>query len=181
MKLIVYDLEATCWLGRPPKGQNEIIEIGAYMINDAGNIEKDFSRFVRPIMNPVLSPFCKKLTSIGQEDVDGADTYDIVIKDFLDWIDESDMNNYVLISWGEQDVKYFRNDCQLHNIQSDWVERCINAKNHYKKITGKNRQFGLLSALENEGMIFDGKAHRAITDAYNLSKLVIKYKDSWSK
>lgn len=181
MKLIVYDLEATCWLGRPPKGQNEIIEIGAYMINGFGDIEDDFNRFVRPVVNPVLSPFCKKLTSIEQENVDRADTFDIVIEDFLNWIDEEDPLNYVLISWGEQDAKYFRNDCRLHNIEADWVDRCLNAKNHYKKISGKNRQFGLVSALENEGMNFDGKAHRAINDAYNLAKLVVRYKDEWYK
>jgi hypothetical protein len=32
MNFIIFDLEATCWMGRPPHGINEIIEIGAVKV-----------------------------------------------------------------------------------------------------------------------------------------------------
>jgi 3'-5' exoribonuclease 1 len=178
VNIIVFDLEATCWRGRPPKGYNEIIEIGAYKINGFGEIIGQFSSFVKPIINPILSGFCKELTGIQQSDVDKSKTFDRVILDFLNWIEE-DGEDYLLISWGEQDVKFFKSDCELHKIEDGWINRCLNAKTYYKKLSGIGRQLGLKSALAYEGLEFDGTAHRAITDAYNLSKIVIRYIDEW--
>ncbi len=178
MNIIVFDLEATCWRGRPPKGYNEIIEIGAFKINSFGEIVSQFSSFIKPIVNPILSGFCKELTGIKQSDVDRSKTFDKVITDFLDWIQEEE-EDFLLISWGEQDVKFFRSDCILHNIEDTWIKHCLNAKTYYKKLSGISRQMGLKSALEYEGLEFDGEAHRAITDAYNLSKIVIRYIDEW--
>lgn len=179
MNLIVYDLEATCWRGRPPKGYNEIIEIGALKINQFGEIISKFSQFVKPVLNPVLSSFCRKLTGISQENIDRAKTFEKVINDFQYWIDDNE-EDYLLISWGEQDVKYLVNDCKLHNLDFNWVSKSINAKNHYKAFSGLNRPLGLVNALIYEGMEFEGDQHRAITDAFNLSKIVIKYIDEWN-
>ena len=178
MNLIVYDLEATCWRGSAPKGYNEIIEIGALKINHFGEMDSKFSHFIKPIVNPILSPFCKKLTGISQDDVDKARTFDKVINDFLDWVEE-DEEDYILISWGEQDVKYLMSDCTLHNIDCEWVRNSINAKTQYRKFTGINRSLGLVNALIFEGMEFEGEQHRAINDAFNLSKIVVKYIDEW--
>ena len=55
---IIFDLEATCWLGRPPKGYNEIIEIGAVKINQYGEETGRFESFVKPTVNRKLSGFC---------------------------------------------------------------------------------------------------------------------------
>lgn len=38
-------------------------------------IVDEFQHFVRPVINPPLTEFCKKLTSIHQADVDSAETY----------------------------------------------------------------------------------------------------------
>ncbi|VFB20473.1 3'-5' exonuclease [Pseudomonas fragi] len=56
--------------------QMETIEIGLVVIDfESLVIVDEFQRFVRPQINPTLTPFCKKLTSIQQVDVDGALTY----------------------------------------------------------------------------------------------------------
>ena len=102
MNYIIFDLEATCWLGRPPKGLNEIIEIGAVKVNDYAEVESTFIQFVKPTVNPVLSDFCKKLTSITQQQVNRAKTYPEAIQDFQDWINIEN-ENYALISWGKYD------------------------------------------------------------------------------
>ena len=87
MNFIIYDLEATCWTGRPPGLVQETIEIGAVHINGYGEELGSFNKFIRPIVNPNLSPFCRELTSITQEDVNRANTFPSVIEAFQDWID----------------------------------------------------------------------------------------------
>ena len=83
--LYCVDLEATCdevGVHESPRSlvvvpdQMETIEIGLVVIDfESLVIVDEFQRFVRPQINPTLTPFCKKLTSIQQVDVDGALTY----------------------------------------------------------------------------------------------------------
>ena len=83
--LYCVDLEATCdevdesESPRPLEvapDQMETIEIGLVVIDlETLEIVDEFQRFVRPQINPTLTDFCKKLTSIQQADVDGAGTY----------------------------------------------------------------------------------------------------------
>ncbi|MFY8069800.1 MAG: exonuclease domain-containing protein [Flavobacterium sp.] len=77
MNFIIFDLEATCWQTESErKGRTqEIIEIGAVKINEFGKTESRFESFVRPIIHPNLSDFCRSLTSITQVDVNRADTF----------------------------------------------------------------------------------------------------------
>ncbi|MCO6460237.1 MAG: exonuclease domain-containing protein [Saprospiraceae bacterium] len=178
MHYILFDLEATCWLGHPPVGNNEIIEIGAYKVNGYGEITDHFNQYIKPVSNPILSGFCKKLTGIQQHNVDTAYKFDKVIEDFLQWLDDEN-DEYYLISWGENDKQLFRQDCNLHNIQTRWLNNWVNLKPAYQRLTGMQKQLGLKKALERETIDFEGKQHRAITDAYNLTKLFIKHFDDW--
>lgn len=178
MNYIIFDLEATCWLGRPPGGHNEVIEIGAYKINAYGEILDKFSKFVKPTVNPLLSHFCTKLTSIEQHNVDAAYHFPRVIEDFKNWIDIYD-EDYVLCSWGAFDIQLLKNDCNLHRLEIDWLDYNADLKNQYKKIRGMDKHSGLKNTLKREGFEFSGIHHRAIADAENLCKIFLKFLDSW--
>ncbi|HQW10677.1 MAG TPA: 3'-5' exonuclease [Saprospiraceae bacterium] len=178
MNYVIYDLEAACWLGRPPAGHNEIIEIGAFCINGYGEITNRFARYVRPVINPKLSGFCKSLTSIQQHNVDTADRFDIVIDDFLDWFDYEN-EEYYLISWGENDRKLLTEDCLYHDRQIDWLKHCVDLKDNYQSLRHLDRPLGLKKALIKEDIEFEGKQHRAIDDALNLAQLFLKHFDRW--
>lgn len=178
MHYILFDLEATCWLGRPPVGNNEVIEIGAYKVDGYGEVVGMFNEYIKPVLNPVLSGFCKKLTGIQQHNVDTAYKFDKVIEHFMDWFDY-DSDEFYLISWGENDKQLLRQDCQLHSQPIEWLDYCINLKPSYQILTGMNKQIGLKKAIEREEIGFEGKQHRAINDAYNLTKLFIKHFDNW--
>ena len=178
MNYVIYDLEAACWLGRPPAGHNEIIEIGAILVNDYGEMADKFTRYVRPIINPVLSGFCKSLTSIQQHNVDTADRFDVVIDDFMDWFDYENAD-FHLISWGENDRKLLTQDCLFHDRETDWLEHCIDMKVVYQRMRKMNRPLSLKNALAKEEIEFTGKHHRAIDDALNLAKLFTRYFDLW--
>ena len=100
---IIYDLEATCWRSPKPK-QVEVIEIGAVKVNEHLEIIDEFCAFVKPTLHPKISPFCTKLTSITQRDVDPAGHFDEVVLDFEEWINPNEVRA-VLMSWGEFDKR----------------------------------------------------------------------------
>jgi len=176
---IIFDLEATCWRGRPPKGVNEIIEIGAVKVNQYGELLGSFESFIKPYVNPILSHFCSKLTSIQQSNVDRAKLYPKVIENFKDWIFEEE-SDYLLASWGSFDKQFIINDCKLHKLDYDWVmDNYTDLKGQYSEIKNLEKDKGLKAAVKLEGFEFTGIHHRAISDAENLAKIFIKYVDEW--
>jgi 3'-5' exoribonuclease 1 len=179
MNYIIYDLEATCWETPPPGYVQETIEIGAYKVNEYGEIRGKFNRFVRPLAHPNLSLFCKQLTSITQEDINRAKTFPEVINEFMDWgrIYEDD---YLLCSWGSFDRKMFEHDCKLHRLDSEWTLKHLNLKEKYTKTKRMRNGIGLRKAVEKEGMVFTGQHHRGISDAENLTKVFLKFMAEWT-
>ena len=178
MIYIVLDLEATCWMGRPPKGVNEIIEIGAVKVNQYGEVLGQFSALVKPVVNPRISGFCSKLTGIKQAQLNLADTFEKVVVNFKDWIMEED-EEYVLGSWGNNDKGFLWSDCKLHKLETDWLEPFIDIREQYVKITNSIKKSNLRYTVEKEGFEFEGNEHSAYTDAYNTAKIFIKYIDEW--
>ncbi len=178
MNFIVYDLEATCWRGRPPHGINEIIEIGAVKINPLGEILGSYNKFIKPSVNPILSEFCKSLTSITQQDVDRAKDFPTTIEDFQDWINIHE-EDYMLCAWGKFDVQLLQTNCKLHKIDIDWLDYNMNVKDNYHAMKGEHKLSGLKNTITHEGLEFTGIHHRAISDAENLAKIFIKYIDEW--
>lgn len=180
MNYIIFDLEATCWQNANIDKQQEIIEIGAVRINPYGQVTGRFSRFVRPVLHPLLSSFCQELTSISQNDVNCAATFDKVAPDFQDWIGVFDETDYALCSWGGFDLRMLEQDCKLHNMELDWLDGVhANLKRQYQQMKALRWSLGLKKATEREGFEFTGIHHRAISDAENLAKIFIKHIDAW--
>ena len=166
-------------MGRPPKGVQEVIEIGAFKVNQYGEVLESFNRFIKPTVNPFLSGFCQRLTKISQGDVNRANTFPRVSQDFQEWIDIYN-GDYLLCSWGKFDIQLLRNDCDLHNLEKEWLEYHTNLKQQYHEIKGIVKYTGLKNTTQREGFEFTGIHHRAISDAENLAKIFIKYIDEWS-
>ncbi|HMR88987.1 MAG TPA: 3'-5' exonuclease [Saprospiraceae bacterium] len=178
MNYIIFDLEASCWLGRPPHGINEVIEIGAVKVNDYNEVESIFSKFIKPTVNPILSDFCTRLTSITQTDVDRSKTFPFIIQEFMDWIGIDE--DFVLISWGKYDKQQLIQDCELHKMETEWLEHHFNLKPAYRALKDLKDEPGLKKAVKLEGFEFTGIHHRAISDAENTAKIFIKYFKEWS-
>lgn len=177
MKFIIYDLEATCWENRRSR-KVETIEIGAVKLSEFGEVESTFCKFIKPILNPFLSPFCMNLTSISQIQINQAATFPVVIEQFQDWIEIYD-EEYLLCSWGNFDQTQLIKDCELHDIEDDWLDDFINLKAQYSDMKNLSKPYGLKKAVKREGFEFEGTHHRGIDDAYNLAKIFGKYFDVW--
>ena len=79
---LIIDLEATCCKERIiTREAMEIIEIGAVVVNARTlDVVDEYTTFIKPILNPTLTDFCKTLTTITQDDVDNAIGYKEAIK-----------------------------------------------------------------------------------------------------
>jgi len=172
MLFVIVDLESTCWEDvRASVEQKEIIEIGAVLLDDSLAPVREFGRFVRPVADPKLSPFCTQLTSITQDDVDGADVFPVVFHQFLDWIGD---DPYRLGSWGAYDLHQFEADCARHgmalpeafrdhaNVKADFATRF------------DTKRCGMAAALQQAGIPLTGTHHRGIDDARNIAKLAAR-------
>jgi 3'-5' exoribonuclease 1 len=175
---LIIDLEATCWENHLNKENMETIEIGAVLVNNDYKIIEKYQTFIKPIKNPILSKFCKDLTSIKQEDIDNAKIFPISFKNFIQWVEtksKCDMANIVFCSWGYYDKKQLIKDCELHNIKYPF-------QNHYslKHIFAETKKLkkpvGMKKALQICKIPLKGEHHRGIDDARNIAKIFIQEK-----
>eukprot|EP01135_Chromosphaera_perkinsii_P003003 Nk52_evm25s232 gene=Nk52_evmTU25s232 len=94
--LLVLDFEATCEESRDAKFPNEIIEFPVCVVDcKERRIVKEFHSFVKPAKNPILSEYCRQLTSIRQEDVDAADAFPEVLDRFMTWLRDNGLTGGV--------------------------------------------------------------------------------------
>lgn len=184
--LLVIDLEATCWdrVENRPRGDMEIIEIGAVLLRDR-QVDKDyvndwipkFSTFIKPKKFPILSDFCKDLTSIKQEDIDSAELLSEALESFLLSVNvllgAEPINNIIWGSWGMYDRNQLLRDCEMHKIKYPFG-RHWNIKTAYSQSRGVKKGFGLAKALKQQNLRFEGTHHRGVDDAVMISKIVRK-------
>lgn len=171
MKLLIVDLEATCWMGEPEKSriESEIIEIGAVLYNTEEKVVfGEFQSFVQPERNLILSPFCNKLTSIVQSQVDSAKGFKNVFKAFKSfWEYAGDFCTWC--SWGDYDKNQLRRDCEFHDIDFFYGSMHVNMKKVFNRQYGKKK--GVKTALEMLGLEFEGNHHRAIDDSRMVARI----------
>lgn len=176
MNYVVLDLEATC-KENDRSFPNETIEIGAVNLDSDFNIISTYNKFIKPKLNPVLTQFCKDLTSIKQEDIDAAKVFPEVIEDFKVWAGIG-VEPYILCSWGHYDKHQLARDCELHRLPSGWTGRHISLKHQFGFIRNE-RPCGMAKALKILGLPLIGTHHRGIDDAKNIAQIFIAYKDKW--
>jgi len=168
--LLVIDLEATCsGDDAVPKGEMEIIEIGAVLLGQGLLAEDEFNAFVRPVRHPQLTDYCRELTGISQGDVDGALPFPGVMASFSCWVEKTGAQLWT--SWGMFDRIQFERDFALHGLQSSLPPRHANLREAWGKSVGPpNPDF--LEALGRAGITFEGRQHRGIDDARNIARLI---------
>ena len=177
---ICLDLEATCDEPSFDIHQMEIIEIGACCVDSAGNVLSKFQAFIKPVVRPVLTAFCTKLTTITQAQVDAAPEFTVAIEAFETWLaacatahGKPDLWG----SWGDYDRKQFERNARLLELpQPAFLSEIqhVNLKARYATTQGLNvRRLGLGTVLRfYEHMTFQGTPHRGDDDALNIARLL---------
>lgn len=177
MSYIVYDLEMTV---RRKRGQvAEIIEIGAVKIDieeGAPKVASTFQSFVKPVVVPLLTPDTTEFTGIKQEDVGSAGTLAEVVRAFVEWMGPDE---YFLCAWGPDDLRQLVQECRQHGIATQWIVNHNNLQKMLSKLYkfDKHQQMGLKTALEMLELPFSGSHHRALDDALNTARILLKLFD----
>jgi inhibitor of KinA sporulation pathway (predicted exonuclease) len=170
-KIIIIDLEATCWEGNPPKGQeSEIIEIGVCIFDTTtASISKNKGILITPEHSKV-SPFCTQLTTITQQMLDDEG---ISLEDANDILREAyDSENYTWASYGAYDLNMFKKQCSKFRIDYPFSNDHINVKQRFAEIKGLRKEVGMGGALKMLNIPLEGTHHRGVDDAKNIAKIL---------
>lgn len=175
-EIIIWDTEYTSWPGcqengwENEKGQyREIIQVGALKFDtDTLEVLDSFERVIRPEINPELSNYIKDLTGLSQESIDRADSFESVLKTFVEWSE-----GLILYSYGN-DLDVVQRNVELYD--SDLAFE----KGRFKDMKEVFRREGLPVDGWNSGDIahyFDPKKellpqHDAYNDARNMAEAV---------
>lgn len=171
-KLLVIDLEATCWDGKKPEDQkNEIIEVGLCLVDlQTHEISDSRSLIVKP-ENSKISEFCTQLTTLTQEQVDQG----ISLKEASEILEnEYFSKKRVWASYGAYDLNQYSKECKDKNINYPFSPHHINIKNLFSIKQRMTKEVGMSSALEMLGLELEGTHHRGVDDAKNIAKIFIE-------
>lgn len=148
----------------------ETIEIGLVVIDlETLEIVDEFQRFVRPQINPILTDFCKTLTSIQQADVDSARTYAEVGQELKVFI--ARYPNAAWASWGDYDARQLERDAGLAECPSllSGLQH-FNVRKWHKGLYDDQPK-SLKLTVESLGLVWQGTYHRGIDDARNVASI----------
>jgi inhibitor of KinA sporulation pathway (predicted exonuclease) len=168
-KIIVIDIESTCWKENVSKNINEIIEIGICPIDTKSKkVLEPNSIMVKPTHSTV-SEFCTSLTTLTQEDVDKGVSFNDACSIL---INEYDTNKYVWASYGFYDRNQFEDQCERENVEYPFSNSHINVKILFALVNSLRRQVGMTDALKILNIPLKGTHHRGVDDAQNIAKIL---------
>jgi inhibitor of KinA sporulation pathway (predicted exonuclease) len=171
-QIIIIDVEATCWPGAPPEGQeSEIIEIGLCLLDIASGqrLEKR-SILVKPTRSKV-SEFCTQLTTLTPKEVKKGVSFEqacaILEQEYLS-------KRRIWASYGEYDHDLFRRQCESRRVSYPFSKGHINVKTLFAIMHALPYEVGMVRALEIMGLELEGTHHRGHDDAWNIANILSK-------
>lgn len=180
MKYIVVDLEMNP-LSKVYKEEreicnNEIIEIGAVVLDENYNEIGSFKTIVKPRLNSKIETKVEKLTGITTDMVSSAPFFEDAVGMFFTWCD-SIKENIQILQWSDSDyaqlekemhLKGYKLTVQQEKLFTNWYD----FQKEFGETLGLERQLSLKKALMYAGIDFEGKEHDALFDARNTATLV---------
>ena len=169
-KVLVIDIESTCWDHYPPQGMiPEIIEVGLCLL-DVTTLMVDGKRsiLVKPGRSEI-GTFCTELTSLT------ADMYETAkpLKNAIDiLVNEYDSESRLMASWGDYDRRQFHRNCKDYGLRFPFGPTHLNVKNLFSISFGLRNELTLDVAMKHVGLPFEGNLHRGHDDAWNTAKLL---------
>jgi len=169
-QILVIDLEATCWEGEPPEGQErEVIEIGICILDVAsGRRLENPSILVKP-QRSTVSAYCTGLTTLTQEEVDCGVPFPKACRILRE---EYGSEKRLWASYGDYDRKQVRRQCEASGIDYPFGDGHINVKSLFAIVHGLSQEVRLDKAMEIMGWELEGIFHRGADDAWNIARLL---------
>lgn len=146
---------------------NEIIEIGAVMIDEDLDVVDTFSVLIKSQLSTKLSGRVKNLTHISNEDMYGGISISKAISDFSKWVEGKDC---VFMSWGNGDIRVMLDNlhffCDIDGIPfiSKYADLQKYCQTQLK--LSNSQQIGLSAAATLFGIdVSEYSTHRALDDS----------------
>lgn len=181
MNYVIVDLEMNKVSGEfkeeRRKCTNEIIEIGAVIMNESFNEISSFKTYVKPRYSSDITPKVKKLTGISWDMVEDAPEFEEAFRMFVNFCDIAG-DDYQIIEWSESDHTQILNEMFQKDYVPNEKEKELMTKWHDFQREfgamlgrGKSRSTSLKEALLYAGEDFVGNEHDALFDARNTAEL----------
>ena len=155
----------------PCRLEGEIIQIGAFKLNDQLEQQDSFNVDIRPVYFKKMNRKVEELTGFNAERLRAGMPFPEAAKDFLDFCGEE----FCLLTWGADDVRLLRENLTVHGLESDWLEPWYNLQVIYNIQTeSDHQQKSLETALKFFDIPQDLPAHDAYYDAYYTVKICQK-------
>ena len=176
-KYVIIDLE----MCNVPKGikreaynwRNELIQIGAVLVDESLNITDEFMTLVSPEFG-VVDNFIEKLTGISRKDVQGAPKFKEALEMFVNWLP----NDAILVSWSENDENQIRKEMEAKDIIvegiNNFLDNWIDCQKTFGEKMNAQKNYKLSEALIIADIDYDEGEHDALVDAKNTAQLFIK-------
>ena len=168
-RIVVVDVEATCWKKGVFSRNKETIEIGAVrVLVDRDHASwPEFQTFVRPRRLPQLSTFCRELTGITQENIDAAPSFPEAFRRFLEW--SQPLERIVLATWSHYDVWQLDLDLEAHGLPKLAVP-FLDVKKLAAGVAGRKSFAETARQFVSDDA--DLPRHRAIADAHRTARIL---------
>ena len=174
-RMLVLDVEETCWDGGPPPGERtEIIQIGIaeLLLDGIPGIGRMASFAVRPMASRI-SPFCTELTGITPK----AARSGMPLREVVGTVrKEFGGAGKIWAAWGRDDESLSR-DCVAAGIEPLPFGGFLDLGALWTMLSGSARSVGLQQALGDLGLVFEGTPHRALDDAVNTARVAASLAD----
>jgi len=182
---MVVDFEATC--GKSvARHQMEIIEFPMVLV-DARTFptqvvpDSEFQVYIKPVMNPKLSPFCNELTGITQAQVDQGvsfpEAFSMIQNRLIEW--NLLFKSVCVVTCGDWDFKTMFPLQLLHTYATmgrkipypSMFKKWCNISSVVKDIIGGSG--GMKNMLKTLDIPLTGRHHSGIDDCHNTAKVVV--------
>ena len=179
-KLVILDIEVNTKENVKMNEHFHVIQIGAVKKDFGADKQDLFNAYVKPKDvfeypngGPILTPFIKELTKITQEQVDGAEPFEVVWPKFLKFC-----SPYFecFASWGAYDWEVLQRSCEYYKLKFPFKYH-INLKEYYRLYYNKGEWkpgTGVQKALNYFGLEPALAAHNALNDAVMITAVASK-------
>jgi inhibitor of KinA sporulation pathway (predicted exonuclease) len=176
-KYVVFDLEM-CFVPKSVKRsvyncRNELIQIGAVVVDEDLKITDKFMTYVSPTFGKV-DAYIENLTGITKQNTNKAPKVKEALEMFFNWMPD----DAVLVSWSDNDEYQIRKETEAKGIVIDGLEEhlanWIDCQKTFSQKMNNERNYKLSEALILADIDYDEGEHDALVDAKNTAQLFIK-------
>lgn len=180
MKHVVIDLEmnrvANVFKEERAVATQEVIEIGAVLLDEAYNEIGSFKTFVKPMFNDKIEAYYTRITGITTEMVKHAPEFPEAIKMFTSWC--RSINDEVQIyQWSTSDIDQITKEVQQKHMDiskedEPYLTNWYDFQAEFGEVLGLDRQLSLKDAIMYADINMQGRFHDALDDARNTAELL---------